>query len=66
MKRVGASTLFIHGYPWALRYLLLCFQKICLLFKCVWVLKKFRFEKFLSNSIFGCERDRRGSSYNHD
>ena len=22
MKREGASTLFIHGYPWALSYLL--------------------------------------------
>ena len=26
IEREGVSTLSIHGYPWALRYLLLCFQ----------------------------------------
>ena len=50
MEREGVSTLSICGYPRALRYLLIMFSKICLLFKCVWVLKKVSFEKFLSNS----------------
>ena len=39
IEREGVSTLSIRGYPRALRYLLLCFQN-CLLFKCMWVLKK--------------------------
>ena len=30
MKREGASTLFIHGYPWALSYL---FRSLALLFQ---------------------------------
>ena len=30
MKREGASTLFIHGYPWALSYL---FRSLALLLK---------------------------------
>ena len=35
MKREGTSTLSIHGYPWALRYLLSCvFKIVCLLFNC--------------------------------
>ena len=44
MKREGASTLFIHGYPWALSYL---FRSLSLLFQlfemvlCVWFLKMF-------------------------
>ena len=37
MKREGASTLFIHGFPWALRYLLI------LKIACVLVLKVFYF-----------------------
>ena len=45
IEREGVSTLSIRGYPRALRYLLLCFQN-CLLFKCVWVLKKFRLKNF--------------------
>ena len=44
IEREGVSTLSIHGYPWALRYLLLCFQN-CLLFRYVWVFKKSSFEK---------------------
>ena len=32
MKREGASTLFIHGYPWALSYL---FRSLSLLFNCL-------------------------------
>ena len=42
MKREGASTLFIHGYPWDLSYL---FRSLALLFQlfemvlCVWFLK---------------------------
>ena len=48
IEREGVSTLSIHGYPWALRYLLLCFQNVC--FK-MWVgLKKSFFERFLNNS----------------
>ena len=44
MKREGASTLFIHAYPWALSYL---FRSLALLFQlfemvlCVWFLKMF-------------------------
>ena len=45
IERESVSTLSISGYPRALRYLLLCFQN-CLLFKCVWVLKKFRLKNF--------------------
>ena len=40
MKREGISTLFIHGYPWALSYLLdhlLLFEIVL----CVWFLKVF-------------------------
>ena len=42
MKREGISTLFIHGYPWALSYLVFldhlpCFA-IALKMVCVWVL----------------------------
>ena len=32
MKREGASTLFIHGYPWALSYLV--FRSLALIFDC--------------------------------
>ena len=33
IEREGVSTLSIHGYPWALRYLLIVFSKmVCLLF----------------------------------
>ena len=28
IEREGVSTLSIHGYPWALRYFLLCFQNL--------------------------------------
>ena len=34
IEREGVSTLSIHGYPWALRYLLIyVFKNVCLLFK---------------------------------
>ena len=36
IEREGVSTLSIHGYPWAVRYLLIVFSK-CLLFNCEWV-----------------------------
>ena len=39
MKREGASTLFIHGFPWALVYLLRSLALILKLFEmvlCVW------------------------------
>ena len=44
MKREGISTLFIHGYPWALSYLV--FRSLALIFDrlklwCVCVLKMF-------------------------
>ena len=30
IEREGVSTLSIHGYPWALRYLLICvFKSVC-------------------------------------
>ena len=32
MKREGISTLFIHGYPWALSYL--GFKSLALIFDC--------------------------------
>ena len=48
-EREGVSTLSIHGYPWALRYLLLCFQNLFALQVCVGF-EKVSFEKFLSNS----------------
>ena len=32
MKREGISTLFIHGYPWALSYLV--FRSLALIFDC--------------------------------
>ena len=28
IEREGVSTLSIHGYPWALRYLLIVFSKV--------------------------------------
>ena len=33
MKREGISTLFIHGYPWALSYLV--FRSLALIFDCL-------------------------------
>ena len=39
MKREGASTLFIHGFPWALSYLLISLALLLKLFEmalCVW------------------------------
>ena len=45
MKRKGISTLFIHGYPWALSYL---FRSLAFYFQlfemvlCVWFLKMLR------------------------
>ena len=33
MKREGISTLFIHGYPWALSYLV--FRSFALIFDCL-------------------------------
>ena len=48
--REGVSTIFIRGYPRALRYLLtLCFQKLFAFLVCVGF-EKVLFEKFLSNS----------------
>ena len=39
MKREGISTLFIHGYPWALSYLVFrSLALIALKMVCVWVL----------------------------
>ena len=35
MKREGASTLFIHGYPWALSYLLRSLALLLKLFEMV-------------------------------
>ena len=49
IKREGVSTLSIRGYPRALRYLLLCFQKLLAFQMCVGF-EKVSFEKFLSNS----------------
>ena len=49
IEREGVSTLSIHGYPWALRYLLLCFQKLFAFQVCVGF-EKVSFEKILSNS----------------
>ena len=48
IEREGVSTLSIHGYPWALRYLLICvFKIVCLLFNVG--LKSF-FERFQIDS----------------
>ncbi|CAI8606570.1 unnamed protein product [Vicia faba] len=36
IERERVSTLSIHGYPWALRYLLICvFKTVCLFFNCL-------------------------------
>ena len=48
MKREGISTLFIHGYPWALS--LLGFRSLALIFDClkmvyVWVFLKMFWKK---------------------
>ena len=40
IEREGVSTLSIHGYPWALRYLLICVFKMFVCFSIV-----SRFEK---------------------
>ena len=51
MKREGISTLFIHGFPWALSYLIDHF----LLFEfllCVWFLKLFLKMELRNNSRF--------------
>ena len=50
IEREGVSTLSIHGYPWALRYLLICVFKICLFAFQLWVLKSF-FENFSSTLV---------------
>ena len=35
MEKESISTFSIHGFPWALRYLLIVFSKmVCLLFNC--------------------------------
>ena len=49
IEREGVSTLSIRGYLRALRYLLLCFQKLFAFQVCVGF-EKSSFEKFLSNS----------------
>ena len=49
IEREGVSTLSIHGYPWALRYLLIVFSKVFAFQKWEWVCKSF-FENFLNNS----------------
>ena len=41
IEREGVSTLSIHGYPWALRYLLICVFKNGLFAFQLWVLKSF-------------------------
>ena len=41
IEREGVSTLSIHGYPWALRYLLTCVFKNGLFAFQLWVLKSF-------------------------
>ena len=41
MKREGASTLFIHGFPWALSYLLRSLAFVCLKLCLVLFLKVF-------------------------
>ena len=40
IERGSVSTLSIHGYPWALRYLLICVFKNGLFAFQLWVLKK--------------------------
>ena len=37
IEREGVSTLSIHGYPWALRYLLIVFSKCLFAFQGEWV-----------------------------
>ena len=49
IEREGVSTLSIRGYPRALRYLLLCFQK-WFAFQVYVGFEKVSFEKFLGNS----------------
>ena len=41
MKREGASTLFIHDFPWPLSYLLRSLALFCLKWCLVWFLKVF-------------------------
>ena len=50
IEREGVSTLSIHGYPWALRYLLIVFSKNGLFAFQLWVLKSF-FENFSSTLV---------------
>ena len=49
IEREGVSTLSIHGYPWALRYLLIVFSKMFVCFSTVG-LKSF-FENFNSTLV---------------
>ena len=55
MKREGASTLFIHGYPWALSYL---FRSLAFSFQlfemvlCVWFWKMFWKEAFCLGNLY--------------
>ena len=48
MKREGISTLFIHGYPWALSYLLIILK----LLLCLCVLKSFFYFDLTLASVF--------------
>ena len=48
MKREGASTLFIHGFPWALSYL---FRSLSLLFKLFEMVLCVFFESILKRGL---------------
>ena len=44
IEREGVSTLSIHGYPWALRYLLICVFKMFVCFSIVSGFEKVSFK----------------------
>ena len=46
IEREGVSTLSIHGYPWALRYLLICVFKMFVCFSRCEGLEKVSFKDF--------------------
>ena len=50
IEREGVSTVSIHGYPWALRYLLICVFKMFVCFSSVG-LKKFRLKFQIDSCI---------------
>ena len=53
IEREGVSTLSIHGYPWALRYLLIVFSKLSVLLFNVG-LKKVSLKNFSSTRTSEC------------